>query len=345
MDAHAGAGAPAVTRPSAGGHGPTLRPTVFGLVVALVVVLGLVLRPPTADPSVTGLVVAALAGAWVLGVVWPLLVVRNLGVRVTRAPTDLVAGQLGSVELELTGRASGLSLACTGSEVTVLDVASPGTVRLPLTIGTRGVYGRIRLDVASDAPFGILWVRRTRVVELPAELLVGPVAETHHVVPSELPGHDAANDPAGTANRGDVVRSVRPYVVGDPAHLLHWPTSARLGDLVVRELEPPAVRGMALVLDLDPDGLADDSAERAASAAAGAAEDLLVGGARVVLCTAEAGGPVTAEVSDHLGVQRRLARAVGGPAGAAPEGWPVHVIAPALAPVGDRPDPPTAVPR
>lgn len=305
----------------------TVRPTVFGVVLALVLVAGLVVRPATADPSVTGLVAAALVGAVVLGCVWPLLVVRNLGLTVRRAPRDLVVGQLGSVELELTGRASGLSLACTGSGVTVLDVSSPGTVRLPLTIAARGVYRRLRVDVASDAPFGVLWVRRTRLVELPAELLVAPEPEPWVVPSRELPGHDHVTVPTGTADRGEVVRSVRPYVVGDPAHLVHWPTSAHSGALVVRELEPPTVEGVALVLALDGDGLDPVAVERVVARAAGAASALLDRGARVVLCSHEVTGPVTGEVTDQLGLRRRLARVVPGPAGLVPEGWPGHVLA------------------
>jgi uncharacterized protein (DUF58 family) len=305
----------------------TVRPTVFGLVVGLVLVVGVALRPPTADPSVTGLVAAALLGAWVLGVIWPVLVLRNLGLAVRRAPTDLVVGQLGSVELELAGRASGLALACTGSGVTVVDVSSPGTVRLPLTIAARGVYRRLLVDVASDAPFGIVWVRRTRLVELPDELLVAPVPEATRVPAQELAGHDHVSVPMGSADRGEVVRSVRPYVVGDPAHLVHWPTSAHAGALVVRELEPPTVEGVALVLDLGTGGLDPVEVERVVARAAGAASDLLDRGARVVLCSHEATGPVTGEVTDYPGVRRRLARAVAGPAGLAPEGWPSQVLA------------------
>ncbi len=306
----------------------TVRPTVFGLVVVLVLAVGLLLRPATADPSVTGLVAAALAGAVALGCIWPVIVVRNVGIAVRRAPRDLVVGQLGSLELELSGRASGLSLACTGSGVTVVDVSSPGTVRLPLTIAARGVYRKILVDVASDAPFGVLWVRRTRVVELPVELLVAPVPEPWVVPALELAGHDQAVAPIGAANRGEVVRSVRPYVVGDPAHLVHWPTSAHSGALVVRELEPPTVEGVALVLDLSRVDLEPSEVEQVVARAAGAAGDLLDRGARVVLCSSEVTGPVTGEVTEQLGLRRRLARAVPGPAGSVPDGWPRHVVAP-----------------
>ena len=41
----------------------------------------------------------------------------------------------------------------------------------------------------------------------------------------------------------DAVRAVRPYVPGDAARLVHWPTSARRGDARVREHDPPANEG------------------------------------------------------------------------------------------------------
>lgn len=306
-----------------------VRPTVFGLALALVVVVSAVVRPPVADPSATGLVWGGLLGALVLGVIWPIVTVRMVGVRVVAAPTDLVAGQLSSLELELTGRASGLSVGATGGASAVLDVVSPGVVRIPVVVARRGVYRRIRIDLGSDAPFAVVWVNRSRVVELPRDLLVGPVSEPVVATARELPGDVADPTPRGAGSTGEAVRSVRPYVTGDPSHLVHWPSTARVGSLVVRELEPPAARGLAVVVDLgDGTDGAGDHVEAAASRAAGVAESVLDHGGRVVLCTAEAGGPVTDEVGDVLGIRRRLARAVPGTPGAPPDHWPVEVVTP-----------------
>ena len=307
-----------------------MRPTVFGLALALVVVVSAVVRPPVADPSATGLVWGGLLGALVLGVVWPIVTVRMIGVRVVAAPTDLVAGQLASLELEVTGRASGLSIGATGAASAVLDVVSPGVVRVPVVVARRGVYRRIRIDLGSDAPFGVVWVNRSRVVDLPRELLVGPVAEPVVATTGELPGDVAEPSPRGAGATGEAARSVRPYVTGDPSHLVHWPSTARVGSLVVRELEPPAATGLAVVVDLS--GESGDHVEAAASRAAGVAESVLDQGGRVVLCTAEAGGPVVEEVGDLLGIRRRLARAVPGTPGVAPDHWPVVVVAPTPTP-------------
>jgi uncharacterized protein (DUF58 family) len=308
------------------GSGRTqVRPTVFGVVLTVVVVAGFALRPPTADPSVTGLVGAGLLGALVVGTVWPMALVARLGLTVRRTPAGLVTGQLGSIEVELSGRASGLSLSCTGSGVTVLDAVSPDIVRLPLTIARRGVYRRLMIDVGSDAPFGIVRVQRTRTVDLPEDLLVGPAPIDLVLAAGELRGDEVLTSASGTSLRGDAVRSVRPYVTGDPSHLVHWPSTARSGELVVREMDPPAVRGLAILVDLSDVGVGD--VEHVASTAAGAALRLLGAGSRVMLCTVEAAGPVVGEVATPDDVRRRLARAVGGPPSAAPDGWPSQRLA------------------
>jgi uncharacterized protein (DUF58 family) len=145
----------------------------------------------------------------------------------------------------------------------------------------------------------------------------------HALVPGDLGGDDLVEAGAGVALRGDSVRSVRPYVTGDPSHLVHWPSTARTGQLVVRELDPPAAAGLALVVDLnDPAG--DGTAELVASQVAGGAEGLLAGGSRVMLCTVEPAGPVVAEVRSSEQVRQRLARAVAGPPPPPPPHWPWH---------------------
>jgi uncharacterized protein (DUF58 family) len=45
--------------------------------------------------------------------------------------------------------------------------------------------------------------------------------------------------------------TVRPYLPGDSLHLLHWKTTARLGDLHVRQLEEIPAGDWMLILDLD----------------------------------------------------------------------------------------------
>ena len=66
--------------------------------------------------------------------------------------------------------------------------------------------------------------------------------------------------------------------------------------------------------------------ERAAAYALGAARAVLAAGGELVLCTAEAAGPVTARVRFPLDADRRIARAVVGQPGEPPTAWPVVEI-------------------
>jgi uncharacterized protein (DUF58 family) len=108
---------------------------------------------------------------------------------------------------------------------------------------------------------------------------------------------------------GDVVRGVRDYVPGDPVRRVHWPSTARRGDLVVKEVEEPGAPRLVVALDLGGGG---EAGERAAARAAWYAYEGLRRGYEVVMATAEPVGPVVAPVGPPTEVNHRLARAARG---------------------------------
>lgn len=303
----------------------TVFPTVFGAIVIATVVSAAVFRIPVADPSVVGLVWAGLFSVAVLGVVFPILSIGFLRLRIISAPTDLEVGQLASISLEMRGRASGLRVRCGRSPLFVLDLTSPDDVELPLEVARRGSYDHVPIEVSTDAPFSILTAAERRIVPLPRQLLVGPRPIPGVAQIGEIRGEELDVPSAGRAVTGDTVRSVRPYVPGDPSHMVHWPSSARLGSLVVRELEPPQTEGVAVIVSLHG-ASGTEPVEDAVSRAAGIAVNALDRRARVMLCTSTPMGPVVEEVADRIAVQRRLAVAGPGPAGSAPDGWPVQIV-------------------
>jgi uncharacterized protein (DUF58 family) len=83
------------------------------------------------------------------------------------------------------------------------------------------------------------------------------------------------------AGHGTDLYGVREYRSGDPLRRIHWKTSARRGELVVREFEPPGLKVLALLLDPDPATQA--AADQLARLAASEAWDCLRGGGRVHL--------------------------------------------------------------
>jgi uncharacterized protein (DUF58 family) len=159
-------------------------------------------------------------------------------------------------------------------------------------------------------------------LRLPAPIVVAPrpsvAAAILHPVPEEL---FSLGSPRLLNGGGDTVRAVRPYAAGDPARLVHWPTSARRGEIVVREHEPPPALGIALVVDLR-----GPEPEVAASHAMGIGTATLAAGGVVWGGTCEDGTSVGEMVADARDLGRRLARAMPGFPALAPEGWPVEVV-------------------
>lgn len=318
-DATAGAG---VHRPSA--RSLAVAPGEFGPVAVLTASLGLYAVASGVESDRGPLIVIG-AAAWavlVVGIVWPIIALRRWSCTVDN-PADAVVGQHVTLGIEIAGRGT--------FEIRTLDPPSPwhrasGRARGEIRhlASHRGIAHAVRVEVRTGAPFGVFVRRRQVVVALRTPLYVAPSPRRTRWQAATVPV-EAARDARDAAPRlgGDAVRSVRPYVAGDAARLVHWPTSARRGTLVVRELEPPPRLGTAIVVDL---GRGGDAAEDAAARAAGLARAVLAGGGECVLCTREASGPIAAPVRSVRDIGRRLAAAVpGAPARPAP-GWPVEVL-------------------
>lgn len=87
-------------------------------------------------------------------------------------------------------------------------------------------------------------------------------------------------------------RGVREYLEGEPLRAVHWPTSARRGELMVRELEDAPRESVAVVLDVDAGSIAgapgDSSLDDAVRAAAGIVRAHAVRSRQVLLVIATA---------------------------------------------------------
>ena len=296
--------------------------TGFGTALVVVLLIGATNPPQTSDPQVAALLFAGVVAVLVVGIAWPAVAVRRIRVEAS-SPRDLTVGQQAPIDLRL----SGVIGSC---EVRLLDPEGPwhrvdrsGRGVVSHLAERRGVFHGLGVAVRVSAPFGVFSAQVHHHVELPHVVEVAPRPMAVDWLPSTA--EDDGSQHAATAHAlgGDLVRSVRPYAPGDPAHLVHWPTSARAGTLVVRELEPPTPLAQAIVVDLRD--LAEQR-ERAASYAFGAARAVLAAGGELLLCTAEPAGPVTARAASVREAGRRLARAVEGEPGQPPRGWPVVEI-------------------
>lgn len=339
----------------------SVRPGVTGVVIAAGLIVFAAAGPAVADPAMAGFVWAAALGVLIVGAVWPFLVVWSVRVDATRPLDGHVelasrvtrVGEQTAIGVHVSLRIGDVRLGWSGGGGADAIVVPPGSaldVRVPMVLRRRGRFDRLFLTVSSDGPFGVLTASRVVVVEPARPLLSGPPARPLPVLDVPDAPSDGDSVVAAVGHGGDTTRTVRPYVTGDPAHLVHWPSTARTGTIVVREMEPPASRSVAVVVDLGVDHVVSKSAPASAaspvlvmptvppSAAEQAVEDVVAAagaavislrsrGVRVVLCTsnADAAGPssLCVEAGDEDDVLIRLAGAVPGPPGKEPSGWPV----------------------
>lgn len=260
-------------------------------------------------------ILCANLGILAMGVAAPMLALRRLDLEV-RAPRDAVAGQALPLRISVERPAPPFRLRVVSPPGGSCHVEPPveGDIEIPFV--RRGLISRLEVEIAGAAPLGLVWWRRRFEVVLDQPVEVGPRRV-------DEPWSAWAGGAAGASGRlngrhgGDMARGIRDYLPGDPARLVHWPATARRGQLVVKELEDPEVARLTVVVDVSgqPDD-ADEVAARALAVCAAALDQ----GVPVVLGTVEERGPVVASVASRLDASRRLARAVSGPPPEA--GWP-----------------------
>ncbi len=265
-----------------------------------------------------GLAVAFVAIATTTGAGWPMVLVSLIGGSIAasivlpvvtlvrlrssvRTPTDAVVGRPVAITVAMPARH--------GLVARIHELPTgwfrAGAGELVVTPVRRGVVKTVRVEVRSSGPLGLMhWNRRIHVA-LDHPLEVAPQATA--VAFPELRALVSTGD--------EMARGARQYVAGDPMRAVHWPSTARAGRLMVRELEAPARATLELVVDL---GTGGDGAEEAASRAAGLAAAALLAGVELVIVTMESGGIVRGRVSSVLHAGRRMARAVPGRVDAGP---------------------------
>ncbi len=151
-----------------------------------------------------------------------------------------------------------------------------GAYRLPTT--RRGILelGPIRIDDV-DA-LGL--ARRSHRVDTRVRLIVHPPIEV--LPPIHVPVGD---DPLlGEELRQSLGLSdeefdgLREYVPGDDLRKIHWPSSARHGDLQVRQFRPPRHGRLSVVIDTRPPGDASRTIDHTASVAGSITAAVLAAG-------------------------------------------------------------------
>jgi uncharacterized protein (DUF58 family) len=144
--------------------------------------------------------------------------------------------------------------------------AARAAYRLPTE--QRGIYDLGPLEVNLNDPFGVAGVK---MLAAPAtQLTVFPRVDVIQPLPQTL-GHDphaTTNHPTAIGRGGEDFYALRPYEQGDDLRRVHWPTSAKTGELMIRQDEMPWQGRATVVLDVRRSVHSGTSLEQAVSAAA-----------------------------------------------------------------------------
>jgi uncharacterized protein (DUF58 family) len=252
---------------------------------------------------------ALLLGAGVIGLVLPARMVRGVEVE-RRAPAEAAAGGAAEVDLVVRnrGRRPKLSLLIEDRFVAPVTAFVPvlgpreririATIREP---ARRGIVEDDPVRLASAAPFGVATARRR--VAAGGRTVVHPrIVPLSRLEVLDRPARpEPAERPAPRRGAGQDFLGVREYRTGDSLRHVHWPSTARLGTLIVREFEREEPARLTVFVDTWADAgddLAEGALDLACAGAASAAVHALAAGA---LVSVAAGRDGAVEVRSRAG--------------------------------------------
>ena len=194
-------------------------------------------------------------------------------------PPRVHAGSPSRVELRITNRGTRrtplLSLrdpvgAGRSASVVVAPLAPGESVQATYRLPTerRGILPVGPLSVEVADPFGLAAAStpgapRTELTVWPA---IDDVAPLPHTVGDDP--HGGTDHPNALSMSGDDFYALRPYVLGDDLRHVHWRSTARRDELMVRQDEMPWQGRATVLLDTRADAHTPETFEKAVSAAA-----------------------------------------------------------------------------
>jgi uncharacterized protein (DUF58 family) len=209
---------------------------------------------------------------------------RTLDLAMTRRvrPRRLHVGAEGRIDLTVENRGGRSTPLLTATDwfdegrraarFLVPPIAAGSTARAAYRIPTRrrGRYQVGPLVVRASDPFGLS--RRLLATVEETDVLVRP--RIHDIVAPVAVGSRVSGDTEAVAARamvsdlGDEFLTLRDYEQGDDLRRVHWRSTARTGELMIRQDEARWRSQAAVVLDVQPDGHDAESFEVAVEAAA-----------------------------------------------------------------------------
>ncbi|MGE3804298.1 MAG: DUF58 domain-containing protein [Gemmataceae bacterium] len=232
----------------------------------------------------------------------------NLYVRTLRTlPAAVFAGESFPIEIEVANRGNrtieGVQIELNGASCFVDLQPGNATFQASATPKERGWYYLDPVQVRSGFPFGLV-ERRARGADIDGILVFPALGELDyerllHALPPSA-GQEGLR-PRRVSGRDDF-HGLRDYRPGDSLRSVHWRSSARRGNLLVKEFDDRSARDLVLVLDPFVPGSGKTAGELArgeldCEQAVSLAATLCYhwcqhGGSRLVLAIGGAGGPL-----------------------------------------------------
>jgi hypothetical protein len=210
---------------------------------------------------------AGLAGLFVVSLAVPSWSMRKITVERANPPSGTEGEDIHfQAEIANSGRAARFMIGVTdplarggGGAAAVIPAGLSASVSYAAAL-PRGVYRSIPLVASCGFPFGIF--SRQKSFTVPADLTIYPDYEDIR----GLPLLEAASTPSEayherrTAGAGTDYLGVRDFRPGDSLKVIHWRTSARRGELTVKEFEEETASPVVIYIDESRDaGQAGDS--------------------------------------------------------------------------------------
>ena len=196
----------------------------------------------------------------VLGFAWAWLNLQGLDVRLIRNATRGQVGGYLEAHIEVSNRTRMPKSWLEVSEITDLPVESPGkglalvkqqhrSWKIDTYLTRRGVFETGQVQVISQDPFGLFVLRRKfleaqEYIVVPATL---PLPDLHPQLGS-LPVDSRHTRPWDQVTTD--VSTLREYAYGDSYRRIHWPYTARMNALMVKEFDVGISAESWVVLDM-----------------------------------------------------------------------------------------------
>ncbi len=126
------------------------------------------------------------------------------------------------------------------------DADSESPLPTHYELPTRGLYRLFGPQLKTRFPFGFF--EKTRTFDDPIELTVLPAPLPARQWLSDI-AHHIGDESTDRRGRGDEFYGLRDYRPGEDRRAIHWKSTARLGEPVIRESEARQRRQIALIFD------------------------------------------------------------------------------------------------